>query len=89
MTDAAPWTTNQNTEIINKFETNNCKIDAQGRKYLDFEVRSSDAKLMEIAIDADFTNFLKQGDIIRIYKDEVFKSISNGDGVLLETKKIF
>ena len=61
----------------------------KAEKNFDFEVRSSDTYLSDYAENKGFDNLLKQGDIIRIYKDEVFKSISNGDGVLLETKKIF
>jgi len=89
LTDAAPWTTNQKSEIIEKFRNNEGSIDLDGRQYLDFEVRNTDDTLSKKATDGDFSNFLQRGDKIRVYKDDIYKSISNGDGVLLETKKIF
>ena len=58
---------------------------ANGAKYLEFEVRSS---LNELKISEG--NFLDTGIKIRIYKNFIYKSISNGDGIsIINTIKVF
>ena len=80
-----PWTANQRTEIIDKFKNNypDVKTDNLG-SYLEFEVKSSSTYFK------DYDELLETGDKIRIYKTDVYKSISNGDGKLItQTIKFF
>lgn len=86
LTKNAPWTINQRTEIIDKFTSGKGVLtDSKGAKYLEFDIKSSE----NILSRAD-NNFIRQGDKIRIYKTDIYKSISNGDGKsITETIKIF
>ena len=75
LSNNAPWTTNQRTEIIDKFTNEKGVItDANGLQYLEFEVKSSATYFEKQG------GFLQTGDKIRIYKTDIYKSISNGDG---------
>ena len=60
------WTKNQSDEVIKYFKDN------PNAQYKSFEVRSNNSNLVG--------TILKQGDNVRIYRDDVFKSISNGSG---------
>lgn len=79
LTSAADWTTNQKSEIINVFSGSNPPA------FIEFEVRGS-AKYFD-----DFPNSpIKTGSKIRIYRADVYKSISNGDGLsIIQTIKLF
>ncbi len=85
LTKNAPWTPNQSSEIIDKFTSGNGVLtDTKGLQYVELEVKSS-ANYFK-----DYGGVLKTGDKIRIYKNEIYKSISNGDGKsIIETIKIF
>ncbi|WP_456315327.1 hypothetical protein [Pseudomonas shirazensis] len=85
LTTKAPWTPNQSSEIIDKFTTGKGILtDSNGAKYLELEVKSSTTYFEKQG------GFLKTGDKIRIYKSDIYKSISNGDGKsITETIKIF
>ncbi|WP_431244901.1 hypothetical protein ACQ9BO_12165 [Flavobacterium sp. P21] len=66
---------NQSSEIIDKFTSGNgVPTDTKGLQYVELEVKSS-ANYFK-----DYEGVLKTGDKIRIYKNEIYKSISNGDG---------
>lgn len=79
LTNLAPWSKNQKSEIIDVF-MNNSNLD-----YIDFEVRNVSSYFDDIPnspLDTEVT--------IRIYRGDIYKSISNGDGVnITETIKIF
>jgi hypothetical protein len=78
LTSAADWTKNQKSEIIDIFDITK---NPNPPPFIEFEVRT--------------TSFpsgspIRQGSKIRIYKTDVYKSISNGDGdVILQTIKMF
>ncbi|QYS89497.1 hypothetical protein [Flavobacterium davisii] len=86
LTNNAPWTTNQKSEIIDKFTTGKGVLtDANGAQYLEFEVKNTNETLSKLD-----GNFLKSGDKIRVYKTDIYKSISNGDGKsIIKTIQIF
>ena len=85
LTNNAPWTTNQKSEIIDKFTNGKGVLtDSQGAKYLEIDVKSSQTYFEKQG------GFLKTGDKIRIYKSDIYKSISNGDGKsITQTIQIF
>lgn len=58
------WTKNQRDEVIKYFKDN------PNVQYKSFEVRSNNSNLSG--------TILNQGDNVRIYRDDVFNSISNG-----------
>lgn len=86
LTNNAPWTDNQRKEIIDKFtKQKGVLTDANGAQYLEFEVKNTSEFLGKID-----GNFIKQGDKIRIYKTDIYKSVSNGDGkTITQTIQIF
>ncbi len=64
--DLAGWTPNQKSEIINLFK-NDSDLD-----YVTIELRSANERLVG-------TN-VQQGDFIRLYRNDVFKTTSDGQG---------
>jgi len=62
----SPWTTNQKTEIIHQFRDN------PNLEYITLEVRTVDDKIPDNKI-----NFRYKTEI-RLYREDVYKSISNG-----------
>ncbi len=62
----SPWTTNQKEELINAFKNTD-------KPYLEFEVRSTLDKL-------PVNSPVKTQDKIRLYKEDLYKIISDGDG---------
>lgn len=78
LTDAAPWTKNQRTELVKRFKDN------PTWPYLEFEIRT---------VFPPPTGF-PQGTIIRIYRQDVYKTIGgldgngNPTGIFQETKKV-
>ena len=79
LSDGAPWTPNQKSEIIDVFSGNNPP------DYIEFEIRNG-TDFFEL----NKNKVLKSNTKIRIYKEDVYKSISNGDGVtIINTIKIF
>ena len=79
-TNGAPWTANQKSELIEVFKNSN-NID---KPYINFEVRTDIDKLRAQGAPKNFI----QGQIIRIYRDDVFKTISDGTGQFQETIKM-
>jgi CxxC motif-containing protein len=76
LSSKSPWTPNQKSQLIDVFKKN------PNKKYIEFEVRTVSSKL-----PADSP--VKTGDIIRIYRDDVYKTISNGSDEFGETIKLF
>jgi ribosome-interacting GTPase 1 len=68
------WTSNQKTELIEWFKNNPTK------NFITFEVRSN--------LDPTKGYIIKQTDKVRIYKTDVWKSISNGKGARLITEVV-
>ena len=75
LTEAAPWTSNQSSEVIEAFaDPAKVKTDTYGNEFLEFEIRSSNFILNEQVPGT----ILKQGRTIRLYKTDVYKSFGNG-----------
>ncbi|HAA15098.1 MAG TPA: hypothetical protein DCE41_26750 [Cytophagales bacterium] len=68
LTRNSPWSTNQNSDIIQPFR------DDPSLEYIQLEVRSGGDYFQ------NFSTELQQGNIIRIYREDVYKSISTPDG---------
>ena len=71
--NAAGWTDNQKTEIIDFFKNN-------PDKYIVMKVRTSPDKLINTPIS--------QGSEIRLYRQDVYKTISDGNGNFGQTIKM-
>ncbi|MGQ3644006.1 hypothetical protein ACT8O7_05885, partial [Ornithobacterium rhinotracheale] len=70
---------NQKSELINVFRDN------PNKKFIEFEVRT---ELEKLPIDSP----IKTKDKVRVYKEEVYKIISDGNsnfGEVLDYKEIF
>ncbi|MBW3520008.1 fibronectin type III domain-containing protein [Flavobacterium sp. NKUCC04_CG] len=67
----SPWTPNQRTELIDIFAKDETK------KFIEYEVRSNSEFLGRLANDADFLQSKK----VRIYREDVYKIISEGDQI--------
>ncbi len=69
LSSSAPWSTNQNTDIVQVFRDN------PNKKFIELNVRSSSKYF------GDYPNSpIGFNDKLRIYREDVYKSISNGDG---------
>ena len=79
LTNNSPWTDNQLDELVNVFKND------KNISYIEFEVRTSDDLL---SIQGAPANFI-QSSRIRIYREDVFKTISNNKGQFGETLKLF
>ena len=62
------WTPNQKTEIIRYFKNN------PDKEFITMEVRTRNDLLERAGIQE-----IKQGDRIRLYRQDVYKTLSNGD----------
>ncbi len=62
------WTPNQKTEIIHYF-----KNDAD-KEFITLEIRTTTKRMREAGIQK-----IEQGDKIRLYRQDVYKALSNGD----------
>ena len=69
LTRNAPWSTNQTSDIIKRFK------DDPNLPYIEFEVRSG-SKYFEKYPNSS----IKEGDKVRIYREDVYKSIGPDDG---------
>lgn len=79
LTKNSPWTPNQKEELIDAFKNTD-------KPYIEFEVRSNKKALDDMDLpDAEFTT----GTSIRIYKDDIYKIIGDGNGNFGETIQIF
>ncbi|MCG8207857.1 UDP-N-acetylenolpyruvoylglucosamine reductase [Tenacibaculum finnmarkense genomovar finnmarkense] len=79
LTKNSPWTPNQKEELINAFKNTN-------KKYIEFEVRNNERALKNMDLpDNKFTT----GSEVRIYKEDVFKIIGDGNGAFDEVIQIF
>ena len=77
LTTSSPWTGNQRSEIMDLFKND------ESREFIEFEVRNNAAYFQGLTGGSPFanTNSVKK---VRIYRDDVYKSVSNGDGVNIE-----
>jgi hypothetical protein len=80
LSNAAPWTPNQQTDIIDVFNQTNPP------DFIEFQVRNGTdyftQKYPNSIVGTDFK--------VRIYREDVYKSISNGEGEeILQTIKMF
>ncbi|WP_271766890.1 hypothetical protein [Aquimarina algiphila] len=82
LSKGSPWTPNQKSELIDVFKNN------PNKKYIKFEVRSTKGELNKFDLpDESFV----QGVEIRIYREDVFKIISDGNdsfGEVLDMNKL-
>ena len=67
----SPWTANQKSELIDVFKNN------PNKKYIEFQVRTNNTLLKEANAPEKF----RQGTTIRIYREDVYKIISEGDNI--------
>ncbi|EIW92087.1 hypothetical protein HMPREF1321_0188, partial [Capnocytophaga sp. oral taxon 412 str. F0487] len=70
----SPWTANQKSELIDVFKNN------PNKKYIEFEVRSD-----KLPINSP----IKKTDKIRIYREDVYKIISEGDNIKIPPIQMF
>lgn len=68
------WTANQKSELIDVFKNN------PNKKYIEFEVRSD-----KLPINSP----IKKTDKIRIYREDVYKIISEGDNIKIPPIQMF
>ena len=68
------WTANQKSELIDVFKNN------PNKKYIEFEVRSD-----KLPINSP----IKKTDKIRIYREDVYKIISEGDNIKILPIQMF
>lgn len=68
-----PWTANQKSELIDVFKNN------PNKKYIEFELRSD-----KLPINSP----IKKTDKIRIYREDVYKIISEGDNIKIPPIKM-
>ena len=74
----SPWTANQKSELIDVFKNN------PNKKYIEFEVRSADKYLGDLIKNKNFRDNKK----IRIYREDVYKIISEGDNIKIPPIKM-
>ena len=72
------WTANQKSELIDVFKNN------PNKKYIEFEIRSDKKYLGNLATDIDFNQNRK----VRIYREDVYKIISEGDNIKIPPIKM-
>ncbi|CAI9429317.1 hypothetical protein MSHRCOH1_03815 [Candidatus Ornithobacterium hominis] len=71
LTRKSPWTPNQKSELINVFRDN------PNKKFIEFEVRTNNTILKDLKSPEKFI----QGVKVRIYREDVYKIISDGDNI--------
>ncbi len=74
--DTSPWTPNQKSELINRFKDNS------NLEYIEFEVRSELSRYPN-------TPFTQTNKKVRIYREDVFKTTSDGNGTINPTTRVF
>ena len=74
----SPWTANQKSELIDVFKNN------PNKKYIEFEVRSSKSELQKFNSPENFST----GSRVRIYREDVYKIISEGDNIKIPPIKM-
>lgn len=74
----SPWTANQKSELIDVFKNN------PDKKYIEFEVRSSKSELQKFNLPENFLT----GSIVRIYREDVYKIISEEDNIKIPPIKM-
>ena len=74
----SPWTANQKSELIDVFKNN------PNKKYIEFEVRSSKSELQKFNLPENFST----GSRVRIYREDVYKIISEGDNIKIPPIKM-
>ena len=74
----SPWTANQKSELIDVFKNN------PNKKYIEFEVRSSKSELQKFNLPENFST----GSRVRIYREDIYKIISEGDNIKIPPIKI-
>ncbi|EHQ43867.1 hypothetical protein [Myroides odoratus] len=74
----SPWADNQKSELIDIFKNDT------SREFIEFEVRSDKKYLGKLANDIDFNQSKK----IRIYREDVYKIISEGDNIKFPPLKL-
>ena len=75
-TVSSPWTKNQKSELIDRFR-NNKDLD-----YIEFEARSDLSKFPSTPLSATDNK-------VRVYRDDIFKTTSDGNGNINATVKVF
>ncbi|WP_206019653.1 hypothetical protein [Runella sp. SP2] len=81
LTSKSPWTDNQATELIDIFK----RKTPTPPTYIEFEVRTSAPELLKQGVPLGLTT----GTTVRIYRSDVYKTISNGGGGFGQTIKMF
>lgn len=76
LSSGSPWTPNQRSELIDIFSNN------PNKQYIEFEVRTANNMLPQ-------GSPVSQGQIVRVYREDVFKTISNGSGNIGSTNQVF
>ncbi|MGV4600730.1 hypothetical protein, partial [Ornithobacterium rhinotracheale] len=71
LSKTSPWTPNQKSELINVFRDN------PNKKFIEFEVRTNNIILKDLKSPEKFI----QGVKVRIYREDVYKIISDGDNI--------
>jgi len=74
----SPWTANQKSELIDVFKNN------PNKKYIEFQVRTNNTLLKEANAPEKF----RQGTTIRIYREDVYKIISEGENIKIPPIKM-
>ena len=74
----SPWTANQKSELIDVFKNN------PNKKYIEFQVRRNNTLLKEANAPEKF----RQGITIRIYREDVYKIISEGENIKIPPIKM-
>jgi hypothetical protein len=75
-TNAAGWSPNQKSEIITVFKNDKSK------QFIRMTIRTETNRLKELGLK------LSKGDEVRLYREDVFKTISDGTGNYKETFKM-
>ena len=73
------WTANQKSELIDVFKNN------PNKKYIEFEVRSSKSELQKFNLPENFST----GSRVRIYREDVYKIISEGNNIKIPPIQMF
>lgn len=76
LSSGSPWTPNQKSELIDIFSNDPTK------QYIEFEVRTANNLLPP-------GSPVSQGQIVRVYREDVFKTISNGSENIGSTNQVF
>ncbi|MDR2223879.1 MAG: UDP-N-acetylenolpyruvoylglucosamine reductase [Flavobacteriaceae bacterium] len=78
LSSGSPWTDNQKSELINIFR------DDKIREFIEFEVRTNNDFLIKNGAPNGFSTKTK----IRVYREDVYKIISEGDNIKVPPLKM-